>query len=76
MNCLHHPFSSLPLQFSPALSDSSGSYVHHVVMFLCTNLDHGHVGTSEACIGTGMDIGLCRNTGVIIAVWALGGPVS
>ena len=29
----------------PVISDSSASFVHHIVVYMCTNLSHSHVGT-------------------------------
>ena len=60
---------------SPVISQSSTEYVHHIVAYLCTNLNNSHVGASNRCSGE-IDIGLCRFTGVIFAAWAVGGTVS
>lgn len=44
--------------------------------YLCTNLDHSHVGDSERCSGSHIDIEICRFSGILFAAWAVGGTVS
>lgn len=63
-------------KFSPAIPESSANYVHHIVAYLCTNLNHSHVGASERCSGSHIDIEICRFTGVLFAAWAVGGTVN
>lgn len=57
------------------ISESTARFVHHIVIYLCSDLDHGSVGDSELCDGTHVDIRLCRLTGVLFAAWAVGGTV-
>ena len=52
------------------------SFVHHMVLYLCDNLNHSHVGTSENCLGTNIEsVTVCRYTGILFAAWGVGGPV-
>ena len=51
-------------------------YVHHILVYLCSNLNHTHVGARSECEDVNIDIGLCRGGGIFIAVWAVGGEVS
>ena len=55
---------------------SSAQYVHHIVVYLCSDLNHTHVGASAECDNAHIDISLCRFGGTIIAAWAVGGEVS
>ncbi len=64
------------IQFSAVIPQSSTDYVHHMVAYLCTNLNNSHVGASERCSGSQIDVSLCRSTGVLFAAWAVGGAVS
>ena len=65
------------VQFGPAIPESSKQYVHHMVVYLCANLNHTHVGAGIECsdITDRGAISLCR-TELIIAAWAVGGQVS
>ena len=64
------------MQFGPVIPSSSVRYVHHILVYLCSNLDHTHVGASSECDNANIDIGLCRRGGILIAAWAVGGEVS
>ena len=64
------------LQFGPVIPSASARYVHHIAVFLCSNLNHTHVGASSECKNAHIDIGLCFGGGTIIAAWAVGGEVS
>ena len=64
------------MQFSPVIPESSVRYVHHMLVYLCSNLNHTHVGASSECDNANIDIGLCRGGGTLIAAWAVGGDVS
>lgn len=64
------------MQYSPVIPDSTAPFVHHIVVYLCSNLDNSGVGDSELCDGTHIDIRLCRFTGIVFAGWAVGGNVS
>ncbi len=68
-------FLNTCFQYSPVIDESSASFVHHIVVYLCSNLDNSSVGDSEICDGTHIDIRLCRFTGVLFAAWAVGGTV-
>lgn len=57
------------------IPESSAPFVHHILVYLCTNLDNSSVGDSERCDGTHVDIQLCRSTGILFAAWAVGGTV-
>ena len=50
--------------------------MHHILVYLCSNLNHTHVGASSECDNANIDIGLCRGGGTLIAAWAVGGNVS
>ena len=47
--------------------------MHHVVVYLCSTLDHSHVGESVVCGNGNLNIQQCRGGGTIIAAWAVGG---
>lgn len=64
------------MQFSPVFSESSAQYVHHGVVYLCSDLNHTHVGASSECADSHIDITLCRGSTGLIGVWAVGGDVS
>lgn len=64
------------LQFSPAISKNSSRYVHHILIYLCTNLNHTHVGASVECDNANAAISLCWGGGTLIGAWAVGGEVS
>ena len=64
------------MQFGPVIPLASMRYVHHMIVYLCSNLNHTHVGASSECDNVNIDIGLCRGGGTIIAAWAVGGEVS
>ena len=64
------------VQFGPVIPPATTRYVHHIVVYLCTSLNHTHVGASSECEDVDIDIGLCRGGGIFIAVWAVGGEVS
>ncbi len=53
----------------------SSQYVHHIIVYLCTDLDH-LVGRNARCRGDEIDLSLCLTTAVIIGGWAVGGTVS
>ena len=63
------------MQFGPAITQHSSRYVHHIVIYLCDALNHTNVGDSTVCEDAHINIGICRGTGVPIAVWAVGGNV-
>ena len=69
-------FCTIILQFSPVFSESSAQYVHHSVVYICSDLDHTHVGASSECADSHIDISLCRGSTGLIGVWAVGGNVS
>ena len=50
--------------------------MHHILVYLCSNLNHTHVGASSECDNANIAIGLCRGGGTFIAAWAVGGNVS
>ena len=55
---------------------TSSSYVHHMLIYLCSSLDETEVGTSAPCEGmVGETVTECRS-GSLIAGWAVGGAVS
>lgn len=64
------------MQFSPVFSESSAQYVHHMVVYLCSDLNHTHIGASSECADSHIDIALCRGNVGLIGVWAVGGDVS
>ena len=64
-----------PLQLSPAITNDSSVYVHHIIVYLCTALDHSHVGSSVECDNAHLNVRQCRG-GTVIATWAVGGTVS
>ena len=63
------------MQFGPVVPTATLRYVHHIVVYLCSNLNHTHVGASSECENANLDIALCRGGGTIIAAWAVGGEV-
>ena len=64
------------LQFGPVIPQSSDRYVHHILVYLCSNLNHTHVGASSECDNANINIVFCRGGGTLIAAWAVGGNVS
>ena len=64
------------MQFSPVFSESSAQYVHHSIVYLCSDLNHTHVGASSECADSHIDIALCRGNTGLFGVWAVGGDVS
>ena len=64
------------VQVGPVIPPATIRYVHHILVYLCSNLNHTHVGASSECDDVNIDIGLCLGGGIIIAVWAVGGEVS
>ena len=49
--------------------------MHHILVYLCSNLNHTHIGASSECDNANIAIGLCRGGGTLIAAWAVGGNV-
>lgn len=51
--------------------------MHHIVVYLCSQLDSTHVGTGVECTDFSelTAISLCR-TEVVVTAWAVGGQVS
>ncbi len=62
------------LQTSIILSEGNLPYVHHMLIYLCTELNHTLLGTGGVCDDTHVDIRICRGS-EIIAAWAVGGTV-
>jgi len=61
-------------KITPVLSEASKKYVHHMVVYLCSTLNHTHVGTGVECTDFSelTVISLCR-TEVVVTAWAVGG---
>ena len=57
------------------ISEVSSSYVHHIVIYLCAELNDTFVGATGVCVDTHLAIQSCRGSEVI-AAWAVGGTVS
>jgi hypothetical protein len=63
------------LQYSPVISPNDFQYVHHLLIYLCDNLEATDVGASAPCGGeVGATVSSCL-TGELIAAWAVGGNV-
>ena len=58
------------MQFGPVIPPATMRYVHHIIVYLCSNLGHTHVGASSECENANIP---CRT---VIAAWAVGGEVS
>ena len=71
---VNHPLKAF-FQMSPVMSESSSQFVHHLLIYLCTDLDH-LVGRSGSCRGDEIDLTLCLGAAVILGGWAVGGTVS
>ena len=61
-------------QISPAINEASAPYVHHILIYLCSELNHTSVGAGAECDSAQLDIQECRG-GYIIGGWAVGGTV-
>ena len=62
------------IQISPAINEASAPYVHHILIYLCSELNHASVGEGSACDSAQVDIQECRG-GYLIGGWAIGGTV-
>ena len=56
------------------ISEVGSPFAHHIIIYLCDELDHTFVGASDVCDDTHLAIRTCRR-GEIIASWAVGGNV-
>ena len=64
------------LQYSPIISPNEFQYVHHLLIYLCDNLEATDVGVSAPCGGAvAATVSQCLS-GELIAAWAVGGNVS
>ncbi|XP_064399035.1 DBH-like monooxygenase protein 2 homolog [Halichondria panicea] len=59
-------------KISPEISANSSAYVHHIIIYLCNELNNTFLGDSSVCEDTHIDIRSCRGS-EIIAGWAVGG---
>ena len=67
--------STFTLQYSPIISPNEFQYVHHLLVYLCDNLEATDVGASAPCGGAvGATVSQCL-AGELIAAWAVGGNV-
>ena len=63
------------LQIAPTITEGNTPYVHHILLYLCSELNHTVVGQSSECDSAHIQIQECRN-GQVIAGWAIGGNVN
>ncbi len=64
-------------QYSPVIHEPAAAHVHHILVYLCANINETQVGASQECVGSGnIELDECRQTGIIFAAWAVGGSVS
>ena len=64
------------LQFSPILTSHPRQYVHHILIYLCTNpLTPEEVDVSVPCNELPSNANECRGQ-LLIGAWAVGGEVS
>lgn len=64
------------MQFGPVFSKLSAQYAHHAGVYLCSGLNHTHVGASSECVDSHIDISLCRGNVNLLGLWTVGGEVS
>ena len=63
------------VQYYPIISPNEFQYVHHMLIYLCDNLEATDVGASAPCGGAvGATVSQCLS-GELIAAWAVGGNV-
>ncbi len=62
-------------QISPEISTNSSANVHHIIIYLCNELNNTFLGDSAVCEDTHIDIRSCRGS-EILAAWAVGGEVN
>ena len=63
------------LQYSPVISSNEFQYVHHLLIYLCNNLESTAVGASAPCgEAVSATVSQCLS-GELIAAWAVGGNV-
>ena len=64
------------MQFSPRITHTHTSFVHHITVYLCGALVNVPEGQSSRCVGAaGITLDECR-LGVVLGGWAIGGEVS
>ena len=63
------------LQFGPIITEGNEAHVHHLIIYLCTGLNHTHVGESGDCNGGVRDEVAACCGGKVVAAWAVGGEV-
>ena len=62
-------------QYSPIISPNEFQYVHHLLIYLCNNLEATDIGASAPCGGAvSATVSQCLS-GELIAAWAVGGNV-
>ena len=73
--CIKPSISSSVFQYTPIISPNEFQYVHHLLVYLCDNLNATDVGASAPCgAAVGATVSQCL-TGELIAAWAVGGDV-
>ena len=69
-----HNSYAFTLQIAPTITEGNTPYVHHMVIYLCSQLNHTVVGQSSECDSAHIQIRGCVAE-EMIAVWAVGGNV-
>ena len=70
--------SCFNIQIGPVITPGNGRYVHHILIYECSNLNGTHVGHSAPCNTQGEVANMvqqCRG-GILLTGWAVGGTVS
>ena len=62
-------------QIAAQITEGNTAYVHHMLMYLCSELNHTLVGQSAECDSAHVEIQECKG-GHLIGAWAVGGNVS
>ena len=68
----------ISLQFAPKISPQSAKHVHHMLVFLCEDMNltgHRDVGVEKQCDHISEEVQPCRLSRVL-AGWTVGGNVS
>ena len=58
----------------PKIIERNTPYVHHLLIYLCSGLNHTLAGQSAECDSAHIQIQECRG-GQLLAGWAVGGNV-
>ena len=62
-------------QIGISITEGNTAFVHHTLIYLCSELDNALVGQGAECDSAHIAVQLCR-TGYVFGTWARGGTVS